>query len=134
MKNSSMVLSAILGGFPCWRGEAALPPIQSFSALYAFGDSLDATSGGPYWQGSWSNGPVWPEVLSTNLGFSFQPANSRAAGGAMTGPPAVEASFVGGTGRFEHAFGFFAGPMQYQSPSLPSVTSYTTTATGKIRY
>lgn len=56
------------------------------------------------------------------------------AGGAMTGPPAVEASFVGGTGRFEHAFGFFAGPMQYQSPSLPSVTSYTTQATGKIRY
>lgn len=51
--------------------------------------------------------------------------------GTMAGPPAVEVFFVGGTGRFEHAFGSFAGPLQYQSPEL---TSYTYKGTGKIRY
>ncbi len=45
------------------------------------------------------------------------------------GPPAVEVFFAGGTGRFEHAVGSFAGPLLYQSP-----TSYTYQGTGTIRY
>jgi outer membrane lipase/esterase len=83
MKNSFVLLGALIHGFVCWEGRAALPA-QTFEGLYVFGDSMDATSGGPYWQGRWSNGPMWPEVLSTNLGFPYRAANNRAAGGATS--------------------------------------------------
>jgi len=59
-------------------------PFTNFTALYVFGHSRDATAGGPYWQGRFSNGPMWPEVLSTNLGFPYQPQNNRAVGGATS--------------------------------------------------
>jgi hypothetical protein len=84
MKNGFLLLGALIHGFLCWVGEAASPPTQNFEALYVFDDSLDATSGGPYWQGRWSNGPMWPELLSTNLGFAYRAANNRPAGGATS--------------------------------------------------
>ncbi len=84
MKIRFLLLAALIHGFVCWEGGAALPPAQDFEALYVFGDSLDATAGGPYWQGRWSNGPMWPEHLSTNLGFSYRASNNRAAGGATS--------------------------------------------------
>lgn len=59
-------------------------PVTNYTALYVFGHSRDATAGGPYWQGRFSNGPMWPELLSTNLGFPYQPQNNRAVGGATS--------------------------------------------------
>jgi hypothetical protein len=47
MKNASLPLVVLVHGFLCWAGGAALPPTQPFEALYVFGDSLDATCGGP---------------------------------------------------------------------------------------
>ncbi|RMF99360.1 MAG: G-D-S-L family lipolytic protein [Gammaproteobacteria bacterium] len=78
---------------------------QAYSALYAFGDSLTDTGNvfaangiplPPYFNGRFSNGPVWIETLAANLGLSATPATAVpggtnfAFGGAATGsPPAV---------------------------------------------
>jgi phospholipase/lecithinase/hemolysin len=82
MKN--ILLLALIHGLLCCEGRAALTLSPKFEALFVFGDSLDATSGGPYWQGRWSNGPMWPELLSTNLGLPYRASNNRAAGGATS--------------------------------------------------
>ena len=64
-----------------------------FSQIYAFGDSLTDTGNvftatgmrfppPPYFEGRFSNGPVWVEVLAENLGVEVE---SSAFGGATTG-------------------------------------------------
>jgi len=74
---------------------------QSYSGIYAFGDSLSdagnvytATGGtipgAPYSDGRFTNGPVWVQDLSTSLGLgsltaSLQGGNDFAYGSAMTG-------------------------------------------------
>ena len=60
---------------------------SSYTALYVFGDSWSATSGGLdglYWRSRWSNGPMWPETLSTNWGLTYLAAHNYAKGGATT--------------------------------------------------
>ncbi len=99
---------------------------QAYSALYAFGDSLSDTGNvfasvgiplPPYFNGRFSNGPVWVETLAANLGLSADAATvvaggtNFAFGGAATGsPPAIlgpsspptliqqTGLFLGGTG------------------------------------
>jgi len=58
---------------------AATPP---FTQVYAFGSELTATSGGPYANGRWCNGPVWVEHLSARLGLTYAPECNRASGGS----------------------------------------------------
>jgi outer membrane lipase/esterase len=70
---------------------------QQYSNLIVFGDSLSdagrlfALTGGaqpaspPYFQGRFSNGPVWVELLAPKLGFAFNPATDFAVGGAESG-------------------------------------------------
>jgi len=86
-------LAAIIFSSPA-RGE--LP-----ASLTVFGDSLSDTGnlddlslgfvpGGSYYQGRFSNGPVWAEVLSAELGlgaleYSRDGGNNYAHGGAETG-------------------------------------------------
>lgn len=68
-----------------------------FNALYCFGFSWTDTQGlfpdgspdfvnnSPlYWQNRASNGPMWPEFASTNLGLAYLPANNLARGGAVS--------------------------------------------------
>lgn len=94
-----------------------------FSSLFIFGDSLSDTgnlsflTGGaqpgisqPYFNGRFSDGPIWVEYLATGLGLTGQAAsvfsggNNYAFAGARTGlgmsPPGVLAQAVGlwGTG------------------------------------
>jgi outer membrane lipase/esterase len=75
---------------------------SAYSAMYVFGDSLSdtgnvsaATAGTvpapPYAPGRFSNGPVWVETLSANLGLgavapSVLGGKNYAWGGAVTGP------------------------------------------------
>ncbi|MDH4022406.1 MAG: SGNH/GDSL hydrolase family protein [Gammaproteobacteria bacterium] len=75
---------------------------SAYSAMYVFGDSLSDTgnvflaTGGttppaPYFAGRFSNGPVWVETLSANLGLgavapSLLGGKNYAWGGAVTGP------------------------------------------------
>jgi phospholipase/lecithinase/hemolysin len=75
--------------------QVATLAITSFNSIYAFGFSWTDTQGaahgcnGPtacpscYWQGRYSNGPMWPEYVSTNLGLTYVTANNYAHCGAM---------------------------------------------------
>ena len=65
-------------------GAQPAPGNPPYTALYVFGDSLSATTGGWYWNSRWSNGPMWPEILSTNWGLAYRPAGNYARGGATT--------------------------------------------------
>ena len=60
----------------------------SFTAIYAFGDSLTDTGNGPagskYYQGRWSNGPLWVEYLSATLGIRYNSNNNLAYAGTTT--------------------------------------------------
>jgi thermolabile hemolysin len=82
--------AALVGGSPL--GTAAPAP---FSGVYVFGDSLSDTgnfhalSGGvpaaPYYEGRFSNGPLWVEYLVEGLGMEISPGDNYAVGGATTG-------------------------------------------------
>src|SRR5579872_4621592 len=62
----------------------------SFGALYAFGDSLSDTGRNPagpansYFNGRYSNGPLWVEYLSASLGLPYNAANNFAVSGSTT--------------------------------------------------
>lgn len=61
----------------------------SFTALYAFGDSLTDTGRVPpietgYYQGRYSNGSLWIEYLSAMLGIPYNPTNNLALSGSTT--------------------------------------------------
>ncbi|HXC34839.1 MAG TPA: SGNH/GDSL hydrolase family protein, partial [Candidatus Acidoferrales bacterium] len=79
-----LILSAIL------TLSSAASRGSTFSAYYAFGDSLSdtgrnpATPAGSYYNGRWSNGPLWVEYLSADLGLAYNPANNWAISGSTT--------------------------------------------------
>lgn len=72
-------------------------PRRLFSQLYVFGDSLSddgnlfALTGGlvppspPYFNGRFTNGPVWVELLAPRLGLQVNPDTNFAFGGATSG-------------------------------------------------
>lgn len=76
--------------------EGRIPRLL-FSQMFVFGDSLSddgnifaLTQGAvpptpPYFNGRFSNGPVWVEYLAPTLGLTFNSANDVALGGATTG-------------------------------------------------
>jgi len=73
---------------------------SAYSQIVAFGDSLSDNGnffaltgqpGAPYFNGRFSNGPVWVETLASGLGIGL---DDRAVGGATTGT--VNVNGVGG--------------------------------------
>jgi outer membrane lipase/esterase len=70
---------------------------QQFTNMIVYGDSLSdggrlfAITGGtqptspPYFNGRFSNGPVWTELLPAKLGFTYNFATNFAVGGAESG-------------------------------------------------
>ena len=54
-----------------------VPVASAYDALYAFGDSLTDTGNSPappgtnYYNGRFSNGPLWVEYMSTNVRGPF---------------------------------------------------------------
>jgi phospholipase/lecithinase/hemolysin len=68
----------------------------SFTALYTFGDSLSDTGRDPaspatsYFNGRYSNGPLWVEYLSTDLGLVYNASNNFAVSGSTTADLASE--------------------------------------------
>lgn len=78
----------------------ANPRVQAFDAIYAFGDSTTDTGrnkapAGLYFDGRWSNGPLWVEGLSTRLGFAYDPAKNFARSGAETKDLAAQITEAG---------------------------------------
>jgi len=67
MKTQAILLTTLsrAGAIGLLRAQP-VPSDPPYSALYVFGDSWSWTAGGPYWRSHWSNGPMWPELLSTN--------------------------------------------------------------------
>src|SRR3989442_750611 len=70
-------------------------PGFAFDAIYAFGDSLTDTGNNPapatiYFQGRYSNGPLWIEYLSTQLGLAYNRANNHAQSGGETSDALVQ--------------------------------------------
>ncbi len=65
------VLFLVLGCL--WAGFSSLA--QPFSAVVSFGDSLSDTTNNPaagdYWEGRWSNGPLWNEYLAQFFGATL---------------------------------------------------------------
>jgi phospholipase/lecithinase/hemolysin len=101
----------------------------SFSGVYTFGDSLAdpgnlfrelggaGPSGPPYYEGRFSNGPVYVEHLTNRLGLDpSNPANgiNYAFGGARSGFDHTELPFIPGTlgqiGIYGQQFGGVADP------------------------
>jgi phospholipase/lecithinase/hemolysin len=74
-------------------------PGYSFSALFAFGDSLSDTGRNPapvenYYNGRYSNGPLWVEYLSGELGFAYNASNNFAVAGSTTANLATQVAGV----------------------------------------
>lgn len=70
---------------------------KNYDKIYVFGDSFSDTSNvfnatnnvippsPPYFNGRFSNGPVWVEYLASDLGLTFNSKTNFAFGGATTG-------------------------------------------------
>jgi phospholipase/lecithinase/hemolysin len=85
MTTTRMIFPAILLAFFLIASTG-----YSFTALYAFGDSLSDTGRNPagsvksYFNGRFSNGPLWVEYLSANLGLPYNASNNFAVSGSIT--------------------------------------------------
>jgi len=91
--NYSVLVTNLSGSV---TSQVATLTITPFNSLYCFGFSWTDTQApihncylyslcpSCYWQGRYSNGPMWPELLSTNLGMVYVAANNYAVCGATT--------------------------------------------------
>ncbi|MDE2240767.1 MAG: autotransporter outer membrane beta-barrel domain-containing protein, partial [Rhodospirillales bacterium] len=82
----------LLAGAAMFAALAA--PAAKAGNLYVFGDSLSDDGNlykltglppAPYYEGRFSNGPVWVEYLPALAGLNSSSANNFAYGGAFTG-------------------------------------------------
>src|SRR5262245_30725185 len=89
MKSNHILVAATLVSvlFRSAFGQTATNP-PPFSAIYAFGKCLTDTHNEPplfpNWQGRYSNGPMWIERASTNLGLAYQAPNNFAVSASST--------------------------------------------------
>jgi len=69
--------------------QVATLTITPFNSIYAFGFSWTETPGGwtptnEFWHGAASNGPLWPDYLSPNLGLVYVATDNYAQAGATS--------------------------------------------------
>ena len=94
------ICAGILATAPVWADPTP------FSRIIVFGDSLSDTgnfyhmNGGlkppaPYFNGRFSNGPLWIEYLADDLGMQLLPEDNYAVGGATTGHDNSNDGFAG---------------------------------------
>ncbi len=99
------------------------PPVgaQPFDAIHAFGDNFTATTGGPYFQGRWCNGLVWPEHLAAKWALPNQARNNHAQGLADSQDILNQVTSLRGGGLEKSLCVVFAGawdfgPYSHQEP------------------
>ncbi len=83
-----------------WLASASSCP--AYTALVAFGDSYTDTGNAPssppnYWNGRFSNGPLWIEDLSPMLGFAYDAGNNYAVSGSESDELGLQISQFPGT-------------------------------------
>ncbi|MEL6512328.1 MAG: SGNH/GDSL hydrolase family protein [Pseudomonadota bacterium] len=110
MKKTALAASLLVG----LTGIASAAPVEPFTGLVVFGDSLsdDGKAGSlapPSFGGRWSNGPVWAEYLANSFRAVGAASGNYAIGGATAGdvnttayPPSAQplATFDGQVGAF----------------------------------
>jgi hypothetical protein len=90
--NYNVVVTNLSGSI---TSQVATLTITLFNSIYCFGFSWTDTQGlapdgspdfanndPQYWQNRTSNGPMWPEFFSTNLGLAYDATHNYARGGA----------------------------------------------------
>jgi len=106
--NAGAYAFVVTYAFGSVTSQVATLKIVPFNSMYCFGFSWTDTQaashgcGGPtvcptcYWQGRYSNGTMWPEFLSTNLGLAYVAANNYAVcgGGSSWVLNQVNSTFV----------------------------------------
>lgn len=80
---------AVVLAWLVFAGPGMAPAARAIHAIYAFGDSLTDTGNNPapavgYFEGRYSNGPLWIEYLSGRLGLAYNPADNHAESGGET--------------------------------------------------
>lgn len=93
LKILQLILAASLG---------FAPKTWSFTAIVAFGDSYTDTGRAPssppnYWNGRFSNGPLWIEYLAQQLGFSYNASDNYAVSGTESNELGIEINNFPGT-------------------------------------
>ena len=122
---------------------------QAYTALYVIGDSLSdtgnnalAAADASYWHGHYSNGPMWPEMLSTLLGITYSQANNKAFAGSATFdqtgypgimtqintlPPTIPSTALCvlwiGTNDLQYAFNLYWVPGEYATIASQAMTN-----------
>jgi phospholipase/lecithinase/hemolysin len=106
---------------------------HSFTALYVFGDSLSDTGRNPapagtnYYEGRYSNGPLWVEYLSVDLGIPYNPSNNFAVSGSTTtNLPAQIAGLKGATGLQTALFTLISGGNDFIANTSTGLVNNTT--------
>ncbi|QLE41920.1 SGNH/GDSL hydrolase family protein [Nostoc sp. C052] len=99
---------------------------QNYSDIYVFGDSFsdtgnvfNATNGAippspTYFNGRFSNGPVWVEYLASDLGLSYNPKTNFAFGGATTGDQNIGLATLPG---LQQQINSFTSANQFANPN-----------------
>ncbi|GFE69558.1 SGNH/GDSL hydrolase family protein [Chroococcus sp. FPU101] len=97
MKQPILVIGICLlsGLVPTTVRASQLPSVTTYSDVYTVGDSLvdpgnvyqliGIPASPPYYEGRFSNGPVWAELLPERLGLTYNPSNNFAYGGSGAG-------------------------------------------------
>jgi phospholipase/lecithinase/hemolysin len=118
---------ALIAVGPTAAKAANLSP-QNIDQMYVFGDSLSDTgntftvTGGalpppPYFQGRYSNGPVWVDDLAQDLGITLTPFAKIATGASM--PTAgINFAFGGSTTGTENTLNYLLPPGSQNLPGL----------------
>jgi len=103
------------------------------TALYMFGDSLSDTGRNPppagtnYYDGRYSNGPLWVEYLSADLGIPYNPSNNFAVSGSTTtNLPAQIARLKGATGLQTALFTLISGGNDFIANTSTGLVNTTT--------
>ncbi|MEO8426548.1 MAG: SGNH/GDSL hydrolase family protein [Verrucomicrobiota bacterium] len=104
---------------------------QPFDAIHVFGDSSTTTVGGPYFQGRWCNGLVWPEYLAEKWGLGNQARNNHAQSLATSLQILNQVTSLRGDSLETSLCVLFAGawdfgPSFHQEPDAPALSRLTT--------
>ncbi len=122
MRNNNKSIPLAIGILSFCLSTPLAAQASQFTSIYAFGDSLSDTGNvyfatgrttplsPPYYQGRFSNGPIWVEDLATSLGI---PLENYAYGGATTGTVNIGSPLLPG---LQQEIGLFANNHPLANP------------------